>query len=105
MQPQPHALTRQRLDALSHRLTVLLERSDEPQAEMRSAAQRLFEAGLSEFYPSPGTTPFEFAENVIVENPAMFEVVAEMNYPQFLDLIQTPGELISLLLPSEFDRA
>jgi len=102
---QPYALTQQRLDALTSRFVKLLKESGEPQAEMMSAAQRLFEAGLSDFHPRPETTPEEFAETVIAENPAILDVLAEANLPQFLEVIETPGELISYLIPSEFDRA
>lgn len=105
MRTDPHSLTRKRLDALADRLVVLLNQSSDPQAEMREAAQRLFEAGLTDFWPNQQTTPFQFAETVIADNPNVWDLINQIYLPENLRTLETPSELISLLMPTEFDRA
>lgn len=93
------------LEMLADRLVELLKEADDPLAEMKDAARRLFEADLSDFQPDAKTTPQEFAATVIEDNPALRSLVPHLRRPERPELIESVGELISLLLPAEFDRA
>lgn len=99
-----HDLHLQRLRAISARIEVLLRRSRDPQGEMREAAHRLLESGLSDFQPDQKTGPAEFAANAIENNPLMYQRVSEMVIDFHPQLIDSLDEMVSLLLPSEGDR-
>ena len=95
--------TQQKLDLLSERLVELLKQESDPQAAMKRASRRLIEAGLSQHSPEPNESPFGFAETVIAQNPEMWDEVASMSLPN-LAAIETSDELISSLLPSNYDH-
>lgn len=101
MSPQQ---TQRRLDALTDRLATLLKEEPDPLAEMQEQARRLADADLSDFHPNATTTPDQFAETVIAGNPRMWDVVTTMDYPSSLRVIETAGELVSLLLPNNWDH-
>lgn len=58
-------------------------------------------ARRSTFHPDTSTTPEEFAETVIAENSNVCDATA--NLPSNLNLIETAGDLISRLMPTESD--
>ena len=93
------------LEMLADRLVELLKDADDPLAEMKQAAKRLFDADLSDAQPDATTTPREFARMAIEDNPALRSLVPHLRRPERPEQIDTVGELISLLLPAEFDRA
>lgn len=92
-----------KLEKLSDRLAVLLKQEPNPRAAMEAIASRLSEEGLSQYSPRRNETPDQFALNVIEANPEMREIVAEMPLPN-LGVIETADELISRLLPSQYDH-
>ena len=59
------------LERLTDRLGTLWAESDNPMAEMRSAASRFLEAELSDQQPSPRQSPREFARMLIEDNPPL----------------------------------
>ena len=91
--------TRQQLDVLSNRLVELLKGSEDPMAEMRSAADRLSEAGLSDHYPARKESPETFVATALEDNPAVYERVGAMTLGYNPRALESPDALISLLLP------
>ena len=92
-----------KLEQLTNRLASLLKDEPNPQAAMSAISRRLSEEGLSEYSPRPKENPQQFALNVIMENPAMWDVAADLQLPN-LQALETADELISRLLPSRYDH-
>ncbi|MDH3581779.1 MAG: hypothetical protein OEM91_14275 [Hyphomicrobiales bacterium] len=88
------------MSAWADRLAVLIKESDYPEADMREAAVRVFEAGLVLEEPD-AVNPEKFARLLIEENELMIDrmpVVASSI--DDLRTLETVGDLISHLLPS-----
>ena len=100
--PRPQDPTHWKLDQLSDRLTELLKEEQNPQATMRALAKLLLEEDLSQHSPKPKESPQEFAETVLRENPAMYDLVSDLPLPNLASLTSAE-ELISRLLPSRHD--
>src|SRR5262245_54607234 len=92
------------LAAISHRLVQLLKESDNPHAEMLAFEQRLSEEGLSNWSVPPKTSPEEFALNVLEENPLVREHLEGLRNEFRLSQIESPGQLLSHLLPAINDH-
>lgn len=89
------------LDALSDRLATLITESDNPKEEMREIERRLMEADLLQYVPPGSVSPTEFANVVVRDNPQLMDLMPDhgvmVDDPQ---AIESPDELISLLLPA-----
>lgn len=96
-----HDLRMQQLHKISTRAIKLLNRSRDPQGDMREAAHRLNEAGLSDFQTGPETSPAEFAGATIEDNPLMYDRISNMRTSFHPEIVESLDELISLLLPSD----
>ena len=92
------------LSAIANRLARLIKQSDNPQAEMKQIESRLMDAGLSDWSAPKGTSADEFAATMIESNPMMLEVIGEMRNEFRPELFETPGDLISHLLPALNDH-
>ena len=101
--PQAPDATSWRLDQLTDRLASLISQEPNPQAAMQAIARRLSDEDLSEYSPRAKESPQQFAQNVLRENPQMWDLVAEMTLPN-LQAIETADDLISRLLPSRYDH-
>jgi hypothetical protein len=92
------------LERLTDRLGTLWAESDNPMAEMRSAASRLLEAELSDQQPSPRQNPREFARALLEDNPQMRSNLSQISHEiRNPEAIETADELISLLLPASHE--
>lgn len=92
------------LERLTDRLGTLWAESDNPMAEMRSAASRFLEAELSDQQPSPRQSPREFARMLIEDNPQMRSNLGQLSHEiRNPEAIETADELISLLLPASHE--
>ena len=92
------------LSAIANRLARLIKQSENPQAEMKAIESRLMDAGLSDWSAPKGTSPDEFVATMIEQNPEMLEVISGLRNEFRPELIETPGELISQLLPALNDH-
>src|SRR5262245_45823546 len=91
-----------KLEKLSDRLAELLKEDPDRQQTMRGLSKYLLEENLSHHYPKPNESPQQYAENVLRENPAMYDVVSNMSLPN-LRAITSAEELINAVVPNYRD--
>jgi hypothetical protein len=91
-----------KLERLSDRLAELLKEDPDPYQTMRNLSKYLLEEDLSSHYPKPKESPQQYAENVLRENPAMYDVVSNLPLPN-LSAISSAEELINAVVPSYRD--
>ena len=92
------------LSAAASRLTLLLRQSENPQAEMRAIERRLNEEGLAHWSAPSGISPEKFAHVMIRDNPALHDAIGDLRNEFRLEAIETPGDLVSRLLPAFNDH-
>lgn len=96
---------RQRLlSKAAGRLAQLLRESESPQAEMRQIERRLSEADLLNWSPPESASPEAFAASVLEDNPLLLEAVGSLRNEMRPEAFETPGDLLSHLLPAVNDR-
>jgi hypothetical protein len=91
-----------RLDSIAKRAGFLLRRSSDPEAEMRWAEQRLFEANLLGFDPDR-SSPATWANQAIggnwdIAGDSLFYLECRGSHPE---RAQSFEELVLSLIPSE----
>ncbi|MFZ4807597.1 MAG: hypothetical protein ACOYLQ_10095 [Hyphomicrobiaceae bacterium] len=79
------------LEALSNRLVELIKESPRPLEEMRVASKILFDFDLSDFQPDSTTSPEEFAQTAIDENPVLLA-----QWPDRRGTVEDPSEISSV---------
>lgn len=87
------------LEAITARLTALLIKDPDWKAEVETAIDRLKESGMLDQEPQP-SSPSAAAKALVQDNPAMRDN-PPMLLPDDLPGIETAGELITQLLPTE----
>lgn len=95
---------REKLDAIANRLEQLLSQSENPRAEMIAIEKMLSDADLANWSVPLGTTPMQFAQTMIAENPQLYDVIDETRTEFRPELIETAEELINHIVPSEADH-
>ena len=63
-------------------------------------ARRLADKDLCDHWPKANETPFQFAQNILEDNFAAWDFIADVGWPDDLSTIESAEELISLFLPS-----
>ena len=94
-------MTPRMIERVTDRLASLWLQSKDPQEQMQWASNRMVEWSLSLEQPEPGQSPQAFARVLIADNPVMVEHLKSIRVELRPEYVETPEELVEMLLPSE----
>jgi len=89
------------LSAVTTRLAQLLRESEDQKADRHLAEAMLREAGLYEGIPRDRWSPYQFAADLIEDNPLLFDVIGDVRTIYDPANIETVEDLILHAIPSD----